>query len=337
MDVDQLQELLDTREGAGTVTVQSVSPIAGGYSRSTARAHMRWTDGTEEDVILRGDPEGQASVFHSDRAREWGVLTTLAGVGGFEVPRPRWFDATGEHMGAPCIVSEAIDGHSLFSLLRPGEPLDEYRRSFVASMAAIHGTPLDALTSSLPMPASWEDHMDSFGDRYRALLAACDDTDPVLAYVEAKYRTNRPVAVPLALVHGDWQPGNVLVRPDGSHVIIDWEFTHVGDPREDFGYLMMLPFDPDIYYDDPEAFCQEYRRLSGLTDEHISPEILEFFKLVGFLTVHEQVLAGLQDLADGQDKGPLGPYLVNTATHFAHLIFDVARALPSTAPAEVAS
>lgn len=38
---------------------------------------------------------------------------------------------------------------------------------------------------------------------------------------------------PLTVIHGDFIPDNVLILPDGSARLIDWEFTAIGDPLED--------------------------------------------------------------------------------------------------------
>ncbi len=40
------------------------------------------------------------------------------------------------------------------------------------------------------------------------------------------------------LVHGDLTPGNVLVRPDGSLLLLDWEYAHAGGAWDDLAALM---------------------------------------------------------------------------------------------------
>lgn len=44
---------------------------------------------------------------------------------------------------------------------------------------------------------------------------------------------------PRATVHGDLLPGNVLVRPDGTIRLIDFEFAACADPLEDFASLFL--------------------------------------------------------------------------------------------------
>lgn len=40
------------------------------------------------------------------------------------------------------------------------------------------------------------------------------------------------------LVHGDLTPGNVLVRPDGAMLLLDWEYAHAGGPWDDLAALV---------------------------------------------------------------------------------------------------
>ena len=48
-----------------------------------------------------------------------------------------------------------------------------------------------------------------------------------------------------ALLHGDLVAANVLWRPGGGPVLIDWEFHRMGDPAEDLAYLAEVNGLPD--------------------------------------------------------------------------------------------
>jgi aminoglycoside phosphotransferase (APT) family kinase protein len=39
------------------------------------------------------------------------------------------------------------------------------------------------------------------------------------------------------LVHGDFKPGNALMRGREVGVVLDWETAHLGDPLEDLGWV----------------------------------------------------------------------------------------------------
>jgi aminoglycoside phosphotransferase (APT) family kinase protein len=50
-------------------------------------------------------------------------------------------------------------------------------------------------------------------------------------------RMRPPPPVRLAVVHGDFRNGNLIVGADGLRAALDWEICHVGDPMEDLGWL----------------------------------------------------------------------------------------------------
>jgi aminoglycoside phosphotransferase (APT) family kinase protein len=55
-----------------------------------------------------------------------------------------------------------------------------------------------------------------------------------------------PEPLPLAVVHGDYRLGNVMVAPGASEIaaVLDWEMGAIGDPRADLGYLVATYSEP---------------------------------------------------------------------------------------------
>lgn len=338
MDAARLQSFLLALEPDRGPTVVSAEPIPGGYSRETVIAEVQWSDGTSERLVLRGDPPDEGSVFRSDRDREWVLLNALADVPTFRIPQPRYYDATGEHLGTRCIISEAIPTTSMQAFLETGPDLEQARRDFIDIIASVHTTPLDSIDASVPRPESWDAHIDalmSIYDRIVDKARAHDDSDPVLRYVRRTMRANRPPAVPLALVHGDCQPGNFLVQPGEEPYLIDWEFGHVGDPRQDLGYYLQIPMPPHLYHPDPEAFLALYRERTGLSEEQVNPQVVRYFMLLGMGHLLEQMIDAAEAIAQGQHRGILGTYLLGSISHFRNLFFGICLELPT--PTEAAS
>ena len=60
---------------------------------------------------------------------------------------------------------------------------------------------------------------------------------PELELVFGWFRGRAPTAGATVLVHGDFKPGNTLLRGDEVAVMLDWEFAHLGDPLEDLGWV----------------------------------------------------------------------------------------------------
>lgn len=57
------------------------------------------------------------------------------------------------------------------------------------------------------------------------------------AWRSASASTSGGAAAAPCLVHGDLTPGNVLVRGDGSLLLLDWEYAHAGGPWDDLAAL----------------------------------------------------------------------------------------------------
>jgi aminoglycoside phosphotransferase (APT) family kinase protein len=61
---------------------------------------------------------------------------------------------------------------------------------------------------------------------------------PVFELALQWLRAHRPADPPhLALVHGDFRNGNLVVGEDGLRAVLDWEMAHLGDPMEDLGWI----------------------------------------------------------------------------------------------------
>ncbi len=333
MDVERFQAFLDAAEPERGATVLSAAPVPGGYSRDTVMAEVQWADGSTERFVLRGDPPVDGSVFRSDRAAEWAMLQAVKDLPDFRIPAPRYFDATGEYMGCPCIISEAIDSTSMQKFLDTGPDLDKAREDFVAIMASAHNTALDSIDESIERPDGWREHIDDVIANFERMLEAAGEDDPILRYALKKIRMNIPPEVPMTLVHGDLQPGNFLLSEGTDPYIIDWEFSRIGDPRLDIGYYLQIPMPPHLYHPDPEAFLARYRELTGLSEEQINPAIARYFLLLGTSHLMLDIIRGSEDVAQGHHRGVMGTFLMTAYAHFHRLYLDYALELPYNAEA----
>jgi aminoglycoside phosphotransferase (APT) family kinase protein len=319
-----LQRFLDAIEPGRQPVVTTVTPVAGGYSRDSAIAEVQWSGGTSERFVLRGDPP--PSVFISDRGGEWQLLQALAKTAGpVAIPSPRWFDADGTSFGAKCIISEFYEGRTLQDLAREHEDdLSQVRDEFVDTIVDIHRTPIDDLPAGLPRAQQWDLYIGGLIDLIDQFSRTGRDSRPGLRYAAARLRSYRPPPVPLTLVHGDCQPSNVLLG-DAGRKVIDWEFGRVGDPREDLGYYSHIPVLPNVYQSDPEAFLSRYREDTGLTEEQINPEVVEFFYLLGLIRLYGQMMEAADAVADGESRGVMATYLINGVSYQYGTYFEIAR------------
>lgn len=99
-------------------------------------------------------------------------------------------------------------------------------------------------------------------------------------------RDHRPEPWTDAVVHGDFRIGNLLIDGDEITAVLDWELAHLGDPREDLGWLCVRawrfggPFEAGGVADLDDV-------LSGYAEAGeriVDPEAVRWWSVVGTLT-----------------------------------------------------
>lgn len=331
---ERLGTFLSAQDGSRTATVTGYRAMVGGYSRSMARADITWSDGSTETLVLRGDPPPGKALLESDRDTEHALLRSLTAAGGVAMPGLRGYDSTGASLGTKCILLEFVDGRSLQAMLDDGTAIAEadggaQRRAHALdiadTMARIHSIDLDALEAQrapLPRPTDWDDYLGGLIDRFRQADAGHAESVPFLRYVAAWLDAHRPPPLPLRLVHSDFQPANIMVGPGGDHLVIDWELSHIGDPREDLGYYNVYSsaLGPNLFVLDPEGFLARYRERTGFSEEAVNMTTMGYFSSLAAITVYGQILAGLGALARGRNSGLMTTYNMN-ALSIGHMNF----------------
>lgn len=333
---DRLAAFLSERLGT-TATVVHYEAMVGGYSRLMARARVEWADGRSELVVLRGDPPPGQAMMETDRDLEWALLAALRDADAVRTPTARHYDHSGEHLGTKCIVIDHVDGQTLQALLNSdvdGRDRARHTVDLVDTLATIHAVEPDRMAPALTAPADWDTYLGGLIDRFRLAEAAHVEADPFLRYVAAWLDANRPPPLPLRLVHGDYQPANLLVGPDGHHHVVDWELAHIGDPREDLGYynVYAAALGPNLLMEDPEAFLARYRERTGFDEEAVNLQTVAYFSSIAAMTVFGQILAGAAAMALGNNAGIMTTYTLN-ALMLGHENFMAGCPLPDHANA----
>ena len=321
----RFERFLAAVEPDRAATVTAFKPISGGYSRVTARVDVRWSDGDEEKLILRMDPPpGKEGVFSSERDREWSVLQALWADGTVTIPRPRWYD-TGEHLGTKAIVMDFVEGTPLQLTLQPDGDFRPATDIYLDVAATLQRIPLKALPGEIEHPDDWDSAINSAIDIYGRGERGLVESDPVIRYVTAWLRANKPPPVPLGVVHGDFQPGNILVAAGREPVVIDWEFTRIGDPREDVGYYSGSPLPNSLYTADADYFLARYRQVTGLSEEQVNPDVMRYFFILGMAELMIQMMQGADALARGEPKPVMNTFLINSISYFHQNYVDICR------------
>src|SRR3546814_17716464 len=76
--------------------------------------------------------------------------------------------------------------------------------------------------------------VDDWTQRHEAMRL---EAGPELALVRSWLLHNAPETPRRVLVHGDFEPGNVLVRAHEVAALLDWETDHLGSPLEVLGWV----------------------------------------------------------------------------------------------------
>lgn len=311
----RLGAFLSHCEHGRTPRVDSYELMTGGYSRVMARAEVAWDDGSFETLVLRGDPAPGEAMLETDRDAEWEVLQALTHLATVPMPAARYYDGTAEHLGTKCIVLDCAPGPSLFSLIRELDDPTPYRDQLVDAMAAVHDVDLNRLPASVPRPTDWDAYLDGVNAHWRSTEQQLSESDPVMRYVGAWLDANRPPPMDLVLCHGDFQASNILVDPVDGFQVIDWEYAHVGDPREDLGWYVLYSKSspPSLYDPDPDAFLARYREQTGADELRVNQATVGYFAVVAAAKVFGQILQAASAMYEGTGASLMTAYNLNAA------------------------
>jgi aminoglycoside phosphotransferase (APT) family kinase protein len=313
VDLGKADVLLATMRAAGSALsgdrVIYLEQLEGGFSRHSYAARVRHEDGHEREYIIRARP--RAATLDSDLEREFHTLALLVddpvptpAVHGFESSVDNPFDGAFFVMdrmkgSAPNVWRER-DREALAEDWEHGRGVAD---DLVVHLASIHsidsGRAVQAAVVERDFVAT-VDHWQNVYEEHKLV------NDPVVNEAYAWVRSRRPDPVTPSLVHGDYRIGNCLT--DGGHVsaILDWELSHVGDPRFDLGYMSLeyhagkftSPGSPLLNaVADTDWF---YSRYTELTGRPVDADVVNTFTALGGLMLFAIMTTGLRVYARGE-------------------------------------
>jgi aminoglycoside phosphotransferase (APT) family kinase protein len=209
------------------VPVSDLRRITTGHSRGNW--FLELADGSRYVVRVE-----QGGVFGTSGAAEFEFMQAVGDLD-FPVATVRWLEPTGEVIGQPFFVMDFIDGLAPDREDRSLAP--DLAVDFVRRLRALHDLDWrDALDVPAPDQATHA-QIDRWAEVYRS---SSEHPVPLLEEGAAwLHRFARPLER-ASIVHGDPGPGNFV--HDGHRVLAftDWEFSHVGDPMEDWVFLISM-------------------------------------------------------------------------------------------------
>lgn len=301
--------------------VLEIAPISGGYSRLTFKYSIKTRKGTEE-IVLQYVPLGATGIVRIDRMVENDILNYLSLNGDLKSPTLIASDVKGDFFDNAAFIYKAERGRPFVDVCRGTQDnkLGPLNRIVARSAASVHGQDINKLPSSMYKPTDWEDYLTSQIELFKKTESETSKSRPFLRYMAKWLDENRPPAAPLCLVHGDFQVSNMLsFDNEKDALLVDWELAHIGDPREDLGWLTMVcnTIPPDILAADPKGFYEEYRAASGLSKEIINPETSAYFLIISSIRTHRGMMKSSDALAEDpkQAQSVLAAYYLSITSY----------------------
>ena len=246
---DALQTWLRERRGDGGAIVE-LNRIATGNSRAMWLVAM--DDGTR--YVARVE---QGGVFGTSGAEEFEFMRAALALG-CPVAPVRWSEPTGDVIGHPFFVMDFIEGAATGRDDRSMSP--ELATDFVRRLDQLHRTDwASELASPGAATDATHDQIERWHRAYRDATGGL--VVPLLEEGAAWLHHHAAPVERVGIVHGDPGPGNMV--HDGSRVIAltDWEFSHIGDPMEDWAYLITMRGNRTM---SPDAWTALFHAVAGV-------------------------------------------------------------------------
>ena len=214
----------------GAVAISDLRRLLGGASRETWSFDATQDDGSLRQLVLRRDPPTRPG-WPGTMGTEARCLRASAQAG-LAVPQVLLDSDSADLFGSAGIVMERIEGETLARRILRDEKFQDAR----SALAADCGTFLAGLHAIDPQVVAPLQSADPL-KQIRLTLDALDMPSPTFEFAIRWLESNRPQTLSTAIVHGDFRLGNFIVGEEGLRAVLDWELVHLGDPREDLGWL----------------------------------------------------------------------------------------------------
>jgi aminoglycoside phosphotransferase (APT) family kinase protein len=311
---DQLTQFLHGQwPDADEVVVEEFAVIAGGYSQETYRFDARVRRAGREErlpLILRKNPPLASDILPTSREQEHRILCAMREHTHIPVSRSYCVAHDAAILGTPAMVIERVRGSGQVSeLFNGGSAADQAENvatQLCERIAELHladpkkidpdGALNDPRGAGIDV-SSWDRYMESTFDYYingyeqSAFTPLPNALDTYLTI-----RRMKPRPLRLTVVHGDFNPANFLYEDGNVTAVIDWENCHLGDPREDLGWMkhMDLLSNTNIFGSVKEdgGFLGHYNRITGF---NVTEEEVEYFRLFGSANIAIPVLTAVKN------------------------------------------
>ena len=260
-----------------------------------------------EELILRLYSGDDAHAKSARERRGMGLLYDA----GYPVPRVLVLERDDSPFGRPFLIMERIRGQQMWPVWfrSSGEKQQDLLTLFCRLFVRLHTLEWQPFVQE---PASF-DALDPYApldrelDRLRPYVERFPIPGflPVIAWLEERRVPCRRPSV----IHWDYHPANILLREDGSAVVVDWTQVDVSDSRFDLAWTLLLvsTHEGRAWY---ERILHEYERLAGAEVEQLAffevyACMKRLYSIVASLTYGPETL-GMRPAAEAIMRRQLG-------------------------------
>jgi aminoglycoside phosphotransferase (APT) family kinase protein len=209
-----------------------------------------------ERLLIRRAAGGVIHAATLSLEEEFEVLGAAADAG---VKAPRPIAYLGELGGREAFAMQFVEGETIGRRIVRNPPAG-LEAQLAEELAKIHAIPPERL----PFLRGGD-----ILERFYGELDSAGDPHPAIEYGLWWLREHRPEPLPDVVTHGDFRIGNVVVSERGLEYLLDWEFAHLSDPREDLGWPIVRAW----------RFGADERRLGGVGE--LRPYLARYGELTG--------------------------------------------------------
>lgn len=294
------------------LVVSDVREITSGWETRLFYFVLNYTyDGSSHDdkLVVR--------IFSGKGSRhEYDIMSRLL-IAGYPVPRVYEFDEGGV-LGQPFLTMEFIEGHSLEREFLSGsqEDLKWVLDNMMELFVRLHNIDISEIFPDR-IGVSTHEYIEGVIRKYRkaATESGIEWMGPLIEWLEERKGSVTPT--PPAILHGDFHPMNIMLKEDGSPVVLDWGASHVGDRRSDLSWLMLLAgtfLKPNVR----DAILAAYEAASGTEMEDI-----QFFEALSILRRLTDVAVSIEAGAETQGMRPGAVEMMREAADHIRNVYDV--------------
>jgi aminoglycoside phosphotransferase (APT) family kinase protein len=235
---------------------------------------------------------------------EWLALRQLAHS---HYPVPVAFSSSFEHfpLEQTCILMEGIEGPGMRQVFRAASQDKQIAllQEFCRLQVALHAIDWQLFVTD-PEEYCADDFLASQVAKERQFA---EGYFPGCFAPAFRWLTEKMVQLPgpcLALVHGDFHLGNLLLRPDGTAVVIDWTAFDIADYRSDLARTLLISH-LHMSAGWASRIRETYEEISGRCLEH-----MEYFEVIACIDRLTNMLITLQtyDTVIGMNPETIGQH-----------------------------